>query len=118
MKALVIYGLILAMIGPCRKENKTQEDEAGIPACVQSRIDEIKKEARWNPPAEVNEYLYNGKKVYLFTADCCDQFISLVDGSCHTLCAPSGGITGSGDGKCPDFYEKAKHLRLVWKDPR
>jgi hypothetical protein len=114
MKAIVIYGLMLTSLGICRKENKV----SGIPSCVQARIDEIKKEARWNPPAEVNEYLYKGKKVYLFTADCCDQFISLVDASCKTLCAPSGGITGGGDGKCPEFYDEAKHLRLVWKDPR
>ncbi len=113
MKSIVIYGLILATFGTCRKENKSD-----IPSCVQNRIEQIKKEPRWNPPAEVNEYMYNGKKVYLFTADCCDQFISLVDASCNTICAPSGGITGTGDGKCPDFDEKAKHIRLIWKDSR
>jgi uncharacterized protein DUF6970 len=118
MKAIVIYGLILTMMGFCRKEGKNCGCLPGIPSCVQARIDEIKKEPKWNPPAEVNEYLYNGKTVYLFTADCCDQFITLVDANCNTICAPSGGITGGGDGRCPDFYEKAQHVRLVWKDSR
>jgi len=31
------------------------------------------------------------------------------------LCAPSGGITGKGDGKCPDFNEKAGEGKLIWK---
>ncbi len=113
MKSLAIYGLFITMVALCNKENKNQ-----VPSCIQNRIDAIKREAKWNPPAEVNEYLFNGKKVYLFTADCCDQFITLVDASCNTICAPSGGITGKGDGKCTDFYETAKHLRLVWKDQR
>ncbi|MBE7171053.1 MAG: hypothetical protein INR73_10715 [Williamsia sp.] len=82
------------------------------------RIEEIKKEPVWSPPAEINEYSYNGQTVYLITANCCDQFITLVNKQCQVLCAPSGGFTGRGDGACPDFAQKAKHLRLVWKDER
>jgi len=117
MKVFIIYGLIVAAAGMCHK-NKNCGAPTDIPTCIQARINEIKKEPKWNPPASINEYLYNGQKVYLITADCCDQFISLVDGSCNAICAPSGGITGKGDGKCPDFDEKAKHLRLIWKDDR
>ena len=88
------------------------------PACIQSKIDSIKKLPVWNPPAEVHEYEYNGRKVYLISADCCDQFNSLVDENCNYICAPSGGFTGKGDRKCIDFHEKATHTRLVWKDER
>jgi hypothetical protein len=90
----------------------------GIPACIQQKINEIKGQSRWNPPAEVNEYMYQGKQAYLFTSDCCDQYIVLYDGSCKYICAPSGGITGRGDNKCTDFYTTATHTRLIWKDPR
>ena len=38
MKSIVIYGLILAALGTCRKENKSD-----IPSCVQNLIEEIKK---------------------------------------------------------------------------
>ena len=87
-------------------------------SCVNRKIAQIKSKAKWNPPAEVNEYLYQGKTVFLFSADCCDQFYELYDENCNLLCAPSGGFTGNGDGKCPDFSTQAKHIRLVWKDSR
>jgi hypothetical protein len=89
-----------------------------IPSCVQQKIIEIKAQAKWNPPAMINEYEYNGQRVFLISADCCDQFITLVDDKCNYICAPSGGITGNGDGKCKGFYQKARHIRLVWKDER
>jgi len=94
------------------------ENKNAIPLCIQKRIDEIKAEAKWNPPAEVNEYIYKDQHVYLFTSNCCDQYIMLYDGSCKYICAPSGGFTGKGDGKCADFYTAAKHVKLVWKDSR
>ncbi len=91
---------------------------ASSPSCIQQKIDQIKKQPKWNPPAQIDEYLYNGKKVYLISADCCDQYITLVDENCNYICAPSGGITGKGDGKCTDFNEKATFVKQVWKDDR
>lgn len=89
-----------------------------IPSCIQQKIDSIKKEKVWNPPAQINEHEYNGRKVYLISAPCCDFFITAVDANCNYICAPSGGFTGIGDRKCPDFNKKAKFLRVVWKDER
>ena len=83
-----------------------------------AKIDSIKKQPRWSIPAEVNAYEWKGKTVYLFNADCCDQFITLYDESCKYICAPSGGITGKGDRKCVDFEKEAKFIKLVWKDNR
>lgn len=98
----------------CGKKNENSD----VPACVQAKISEIKAQPKWNPPSEVAEYLYNGKRVFLFTSDCCDQYIQLYDENCNYICAPSGGITGHGDGKCADFYTTATFVRLVWKDNR
>ena len=124
--------LLLLLIGPvmmsetCKKK-KTAEDSkeelpttriAVIPACIQQRIDSIKKEPKWNPPAEVNEYTYKGKTVYLFSSPCCDFFNPVYGDDCNYVCAPSGGFTGKGDGKCEDFNSTAKHVRLIWKDER
>jgi len=108
--ALLSFPLLLAL--QC---NKTKN---GIPSCIQQKIDKIKSEPRWNPPAEVNEYIYQGKHVYLFSADCCDQFDQVFDSECNYICAPSGGITGAGDRKCADFSTAAQFVKLVWKDPR
>lgn len=89
-----------------------------VPSCIRARIDEIKKQPRWNPPAQVDEYRYNGRRVFLFSSNCCDQFNEVVDENCNYLCAPSGGFTGKGDGRCRDFSDKAQLVRTVWKDDR
>ncbi|HEU4902572.1 MAG TPA: hypothetical protein VFT06_07255 [Flavisolibacter sp.] len=89
-----------------------------IPSCIQARIAEIKKQPRWNPPAQVEEYRFEGKRVFLFSSNCCDQYNELVDEACNYVCAPSGGFTGKGDRKCPTFKDSAQLIRLVWKDER
>jgi hypothetical protein len=88
------------------------------PSCIEKKILKIKMQSKWNPPASVTEYEYKGKKVYLFTSDCCDQYFELYDEDCNLVCAPSGGITGAGDGRCTDFYSTATLIRIVWKDER
>ena len=96
----------------------TKNKVANIPACIQQKINSIKAQPKWNPPATVTEYEYKGEKVYLFTSNCCDQYIELYDSNCNYICAPSGGITGSGDRKCTDFSAQAAMIGEVWKDPR
>ena len=90
----------------------------GASTCINNKIAELKAKAKQNPPAEVNEYMYQGRKVYLFSADCCDQYNELYDANCNYICAPTGGITGNGDGKCSDFSSAAQFVRQVWKDDR
>jgi hypothetical protein len=130
MRILLLIVLLVALKAEtCKKkknpaENTTEvnankpEDNSTIPKCIEAKIDSIKKEPRYNPPAEVNEYRYNGKRVFLFSSDCCDQYNSLLDENCNYICAPTGGFTGKGDMKCNDFTEKAKLVKLVWKDER
>lgn len=101
-----------------RISTKTFVALPGIPVCIQQKIDSIKQQPVWNPPAEIDEYVYVDRKVYVISARCCDFFSIAVDSNCNYVCAPSGGFTGKGDRKCVDFLEKAKHLRLVWKDER
>jgi hypothetical protein len=88
------------------------------PDKIQTKIAELKAQPKANPAYEVWEYQYQGQRVYLVTADCCDQYTTVYDACLNVLCAPSGGITGRGDGKCPDFNEKASEKKLVWRDPR
>lgn len=99
-------------------QQKCGKKKAAVPDCISQKIGQIQKEPKWNPPAEVNEYSYKGKRVYLFSSNCCDQYNYLYDNDCNVLCAPSGGFTGKGDIKCNDFSDSAKHVRLVWKDDR
>ena len=57
----------------------------------------------------------DGRPVYLFTAGCCDQFNRLYDADGRFICAPSGGFTGAGDGKCPDWVQE--QLSRRWRVP-
>jgi hypothetical protein len=126
---LVLLFTMLASETCEKKEKKTETVSSGakdidkevtdlIPRCIQAKIDSIKKEPRYNPPAEVMEYDYKGRRVFLFTSDCCDNYNSLFDESCNYICAPTGGFSGKGDMKCNDFGEIAKLVKLVWKDDR
>ncbi|CAF1094025.1 unnamed protein product [Adineta ricciae] len=92
--------------------------QAKVPHCIQKRINAIAAQPVWNPPATVYEYVYQNKRTFLFSSNCCDQFNELYDEECNRICAPSGGFTGRGDGKCPDFATTAKIVGKVWQDPR
>jgi hypothetical protein len=88
-----------------------------LPACVRARLNEMEKN-KLSLPVKIDEYEWKGKTTYLFTADCCDQYNSLYDDGCKLICAPSGGISGAGDRKCPEFKNEARHLRVLWTKPK
>ena len=111
----ILFTLVILLTVAARK---CKDEQNSIPSCIQQKIDNIKSQPKWNPPAEVYEYEYNGKKVFYFSSNCCDQYNEVYDADCNYICAPSGGYTGKGDRKCEDFNERAKKVRLVWKDER
>ena len=70
-------------------------------------------------PAEIVEYEYQGRLVYFVPVyRCCDFFSDLYDREGTVICHPDGGIVGHGDGRCPDFFARRSHARLVWRDSR
>ncbi len=115
---IILWIMCLPLLAATCKTNKSGGALADIPACIQTRIDSIKNLPKWNPPATVEEYRYKGQRVFLFSSDCCDQYNQVLDSSCAYICAPTGGITGGGDGRCSDFEKEAGFVKLVWKDPR
>lgn len=78
-------------------------------------MEEIRNGTEKFPPIAINEYSYRGKKVFLYSADCCDQFDIVIDENCQTICAPSGGFEGSGDHRCDSFFAESKLVRNIWK---
>lgn len=88
------------------------------PACVKSLIEQIKTQSVWSPPARVYRYTYQGKTVYFVPQHCCDIPSVLYDEQCNMLCAPDGGISGGGDGKCTDFFKTRTNEALIWQDTR
>jgi hypothetical protein len=86
-----------------------------LPACVKRIVADAEKHESPDAPEKIDEYLYKGERVFLFTAPCCDQYNTVYDMKCNPVCAPSGGITGKGDGKCTDFAAEAQYVRTIWK---
>jgi hypothetical protein len=71
-----------------------------------------------NPPASVWEYRYGGGVVYYVPARCCDIPSQVYTAAGTPLCQPDGGLTGRGDGRCPDFATARSEERLIWRDAR
>ncbi len=121
---LVIPFLSASECGKKKKDAASAEEQTeivdtkidSIPACVQKLIDDGNKEIPSTAPIQIDEYLFKGKKAYLAKAQCCDFFDLLYDENCKEICAPTGGFTGRGDGKCPDFEKEAKFIKTIWKE--
>ena len=116
MKTVLTISIIAAVVIMCLMQCK--KASVPIPACIQVKIDSIKKTPKRVPPAEVHLWIYNNKNVYLFNAPCCDQFVKLFDENCNYMCAPSGGPAKTGDSLCTDFYQQARYIQSIWKDDR
>ena len=120
-RSLILSVLTLLIVACSCNNNNTKKSQGNttikdsIPACLAKQIETFKKKETTNPPIQVDEYQYKGKRVFLFTADCCDQFNMLYDENCKAICAPSGGFEGRGDHQCEDFSTDAKFVKLIWK---
>ncbi|MFC5408441.1 DUF6970 domain-containing protein [Larkinella bovis] len=104
----------LAVILGCQEKEPAP---VAIPDCIQNVMAAIRKEPPFNPPAKVYRYEFRGEPVYYIPARCCD-IPSVVIARCDTVCAPDGGFSGKGDGRCPEFAKEAKNPVLVWEDTR
>ena len=90
----------------------------GTPDCITDRITQLESLSVSNPPAKIWQYTYNRQTVYYIPPKCCDIPSVLLNENCNTICSPDGGITGGGDGKCPDFFKTRTNEKLIWADPR
>jgi hypothetical protein len=93
-------------------------EPGGNPDWVKALIAKFESDPVGNPPQSIWRYEYNGETVYYIPPQCCDQFSTLYDAQGSIICAPDGGFTGGGDGRCPDFFEKRSGEKLIWKDSR
>lgn len=88
------------------------------PKWVDQLISTFKTETVGNPPQFIWRYDYKGQEVYFIPAQCCDQYSQLYNASGSLMCAPDGGFTGRGDGRCPDFFTLRTDETLIWQDTR
>ena len=106
------FFILLLMVGCKKPDIKTD-----VPNCIEQKIRKLYNSKVQNPPAKVYKWEVDEQVYYLFTADCCDQYSYLYDDECNVVCAPSGGFSGSGDGKCPE-WQGDKVETLIWEDDR
>jgi hypothetical protein len=108
------FFLFLFLTAGCSSINSPDEN----PAWINELIKNFENAPAGNPPQSIWRFTYKGETVYYVPPQCCDQFSTLYSGEGYIICAPDGGITGQGDGGCPDFWENAQNRTLIWKDSR
>ena len=91
---------------------------AQLPPWLQAHLARVNADERHPSVIAVREWPYQGRTVYEIQAGCCDRFNELYDAQGTYLCAPSGGYTGRGDGKCPDAVAAREtagdQVRKLW----
>jgi len=58
-------------------------------------------------------YEHDGTFYYLISYNIPDSYENLYDSTGQLLCAPSGGLSGRGDGRCPDFVHELKNATVI-----
>jgi hypothetical protein len=115
MKWKAIWILLMGMVASacvCGDE----EPETRIPSCMQRKISKIESEPVRNPAASVTMIITTDKTYFYIPPYCCDFYGELYDDQCNLVCNPEGGITGSGNGDCPDYT--AVEEIVIWEDKR
>ncbi len=112
-KYLLVFIVFAILLAGCAQATST-----GNPAWVDKLVKQFEKNPVGNPPLSTWRYNYNGQTVYFVPAHCCDIPSVVYDANGNTLCSPDGGITGKGDGKCPDFFSARSNEQLIWQDSR
>jgi hypothetical protein len=98
----------------------TKQDQAKtdrIPKWLKKLVHELEVGSPANRPDRIIRYKYRNEFVYMLKAGCCDQFSRVYDTSGKLICS-TGGITGGGDGKCPEFFRERKDEKVIWEDKR
>ncbi len=82
-----------------------------VPKSLQTLIDgdsENEIQAIWR-------FKFDGNIVYYAQSACCDMYNNLYDESGELVCSPDGGFAGTGDGRCPTFWDKATDRKVIWE---
>lgn len=113
MKTRIALMLIAITLSPLLFANKDT-----LPNFIEAMIQSIESAPVSVSPLYMERYLYRGKRFYYVPAPniCCDLASNIYEENGNKLCSPSGGITGAGDGKCPEMLGVEKEV--IWRDTR
>ena len=93
-RILLATALILLTPG-CKKEGLGLPPDT--PKCIERMM---RGAANATALARVERHRYSGRWTYLMFQTCDDCENLHFDDNCSSICAPSGGFGGAGDGKC------------------
>jgi hypothetical protein len=113
MKFIFLISLSLFLFS-CNPISSSNEN----PEWLNNLIRKFESEAVGNPPKSIWQYQYKGQIVYYIPAQCCDLPSILYNKNGEIICAPDGGFSGRGDGRCTDFFKERSNEKLIWKDTR
>lgn len=104
--ALLLSSLVLA------------DDAPETPRFLEVLIESFRDQSPEIAPEEVWSYWFRDRRVfYVAPQYCCDLSSTLYDESGEVICHPDGGIAGSGDGRCPDFFKELTDGVRIWRHP-
>jgi hypothetical protein len=107
----------IALAG-CGTTGNAPGGQTPVPDAVTALIHNLQAQPVRNPPAYVARYDYAGQAVYYVPPYCCDFFGDLYNSAGQVICHPDGGLTGKGDGRCPDFESGRQNKTILWRDSR
>jgi len=116
MKYIIIISLIILSLFSFNCKQSTSPNEN--PEWIKGLIAKYQSDTVGNPPHSIWKYDYKGQTVYYVPQQCCDQPSTLYDVNGNLICAPDGGFSGQGDGRCTDFFQERKNEKLIWQDSR
>lgn len=103
---------------PTSTEESTTTPADKNPDWIKQLIIEQESSPVANRPSSLTECQYKNQTIYYLPPRCCDISGILYDANGKTICSPDGGMTGNGDGKCPDFFEVRQDCEVIWQDMR
>lgn len=86
-----------------------------LPGWLQEKITGFEALPESHAPLAVWQITRKGLPAYFLISPCCDQYNPLFDAQGKTLCHPSGGIVGRGDGQCPYPADRGTPITLLWQ---
>jgi hypothetical protein len=110
--------LIVVLCAGCGRNPAAPDSAITSPAWLTTVIRQLETQPVANPPAFIARYEYKGDTVYFVPQRCCDVMSVVYRSDGAVMCQADGGLAGTGDGRCPDFFAERRNERIIWRDPR
>ena len=102
----------------CATNPVAPDSTDSMPAWLTALIRQSEQQPVANPPAFIALYEYKNQSVYFQPQRCCDIMGVLYRSDGSVMCHPDGGLSGTGDGRCADFFRERRNERIIWRDTR